>query len=103
MQTKSSNMLSNMSHNSSMEAVKALSMEDFRIIKVIGRGSFGKVYLVEKKAKGGSSVENSMEYFGSEAPEENELFAIKELKKSLIYEQNQVANTISERKILEKI
>ena len=67
--------------------MKALSMEDFKIIKVIGRGSFGKVYLVEKKAMNGS-VENSLEYFGSESPDEGgeQLFAIKELKKSLIYE-----------------
>ena len=26
-----------------------LSMDDFAIVKVIGRGSFGKVYLVKKK------------------------------------------------------
>ena len=28
---------------------KEISIEDFQIIKVIGRGSFGKVYLVQKK------------------------------------------------------
>ena len=28
---------------------KDISIEDFQIIKVIGRGSFGKVYLVQKK------------------------------------------------------
>ena len=29
-----------------------VSVEDFKIIKVIGRGSFGKVYLVRKKDSG---------------------------------------------------
>lgn len=57
------------SQNSSLEAMKALSMEDFKIVKVIGRGSFGKVYLVEKKAMA-SSGENSLDYFGSESPDE---------------------------------
>lgn len=28
---------------------KDIGIEDFQIIKVIGRGSFGKVYLVQKK------------------------------------------------------
>ena len=27
----------------------AISKQDFKILKVIGRGSFGKVYLVQKK------------------------------------------------------
>ena len=43
--------------------------EDFRILKVIGRGSFGKVFLVEKKETG-------------------EIFAMKVLKKENILERN---------------
>ena len=31
---------------------KKISKEDFYILKVIGRGSFGKVYLVRKKDSG---------------------------------------------------
>ena len=32
-----------------MEKGKKISLEDFQMIKVIGRGSFGKVYLVRHK------------------------------------------------------
>lgn len=31
---------------------KKISLHDFELIKVIGRGSFGKVYLVKKKDSG---------------------------------------------------
>lgn len=32
-----------------LEKGKKISLEDFQMIKVIGRGSFGKVYLVRHK------------------------------------------------------
>ena len=32
-----------------LEPTKKISKEDFHYVKVIGRGSFGKVYLVKKK------------------------------------------------------
>lgn len=32
-----------------MEKGKKISLEDFQMMKVIGRGSFGKVYLVKHK------------------------------------------------------
>ena len=35
-----------------LEPHKKISKEDFYILKVIGRGSFGKVYLVRKKDTG---------------------------------------------------
>jgi len=46
-----------------------MSVEDFKIHKVIGRGSFGKVYLVQLKTTG-------------------EFFAMKTLKKEIILKQN---------------
>ena len=51
-----------------------ISNEDFIIIKVIGRGSFGKVYLVQKKDTG-------------------TYFAMKTLKKDVILRKNQNKNT----------
>ena len=61
--------------------VKEISKRDFKILKVIGRGSFGKVFLVQKK--------------GSE-----KLYAMKVLRKENILKRNQVDHTKSEREIL---
>lgn len=61
-----------------------ISIDDFVIIKVIGRGSFGKVYLVRKKDDG-------------------KIYAMKTLKKDMIIKKNQTSNTKNERMILEKI
>ena len=61
-----------------------ISIDSFKILKVIGRGSFGKVFLVQKK--------DSLEYF-----------AMKTLKKDVILRRNQKINTQAERIILEKI
>ena len=59
-------------------------MDDFKIIKVIGRGSFGKVYMVEKKSDG-------------------KIFAMKTLKKDQVLRKGQTNNTKVERMILERI
>jgi len=48
---------------------REMSVADFDIIKVIGRGSFGKVYLVQKK---GSDV----------------FYAMKTLKKDMVLRKN---------------
>ena len=66
------------------QTIKHVSLEDFQIMKVIGRGSFGKVCLVQyKKTK--------------------ELYAMKSLKKDILLDQDQVESTIIEKKILEKL
>lgn len=50
-------------------AGEKMTIEDFKIHKVIGRGSFGKVYLVQLKSSG-------------------EFFAMKTLKKEMILKHN---------------
>lgn len=66
------------SKNTMLEDVK---FEDFNIILVIGRGSFGKVYLAElKKTK--------------------EMFAIKTIRKDYLIEMDQIENTLLEKQIL---
>lgn len=64
-----------------------LTVNDFDLIKLVGKGAFGKVLLVRKNSgfcKG-------------------KIYAMKILKKSMIIAMNQVENTISEREILFEI
>ena len=60
---------------SSHKNVKDVKLEDFKVLKVIGRGSFGKVCLVE--------------YIPT-----HETYAMKSLKKDLLIEQEQIENTL---------
>lgn len=64
--------------------INEVKLSDFRAIKVLGRGSFGKVTLVEYIKTG-------------------ELFAMKCLKKDLLIEEDQIQNTLLEKKILEEL
>ena len=62
----------------------SVTFEDFQIISVVGRGSFGKVCLVEYKNTG-------------------ELYAMKSIKKDVIIENQQIQNTLLEKKILQSV
>jgi len=66
------------------EEKRKVSLADFDLLKVLGRGSFGKVMLVRKKDNG-------------------EIFAMKVLKKEAIIARNQVQHTKTERNILQII
>ncbi|TNV78858.1 hypothetical protein FGO68_gene7118 [Halteria grandinella] len=61
-----------------------ISTDDFHLIKVIGRGTFGKVFMVRKK-------------------DTNQVYAMKVLKKEQIASRNLRVKTKAEREILEKI
>ena len=69
---------------SSHKKVKEVKLDDFKVLKVIGRGSFGKVCLVE--------------YLPT-----HETYAMKSLKKDLLIEQEQIENTLLEKEILQTI
>lgn len=62
-------------------AGKELSLESFTILSVLGKGTFGKVYLTELK-------------------DENKYFAIKAIRKDVLIETEQVESTKLERDIL---
>jgi serum/glucocorticoid-regulated kinase 2 len=68
----------------SHKTVKEVKLEDFKVLKVLGRGSFGKVCLVE--------------YLPT-----HETYAMKSLKKDILIEQEQIDNTILEKEILQSI
>ena len=59
----------------------SISVRNFRTIKVIGKGSYGKVLLVEKK-------------------DTKKMYALKILKKAEILRRNQLEHTLDERRIL---
>ena len=71
-------------HLPSGEFTTQVSRDDFDEIKVLGRGSFGKVLLVRYKKN-------------------NQLYAMKILKKAVIMMKKEEDHTKTERKILEKI
>ena len=79
-----SNKKPNLTMFSSHKTVKEVKLEDFKILKVIGRGSFGKVSLVE--------------YIPT-----NEIFAMKSLKKDFLIGEDQIESTILEKEILQNI
>nr|BAK00435.1 predicted protein [Hordeum vulgare subsp. vulgare] len=64
--------------------LEKVRLEDFELLKVLGRGSFGKVMQVRKKSNG-------------------IVYAMKILKKRAIIARNQVEHTKAERKILEQL
>ena len=61
-----------------------VSLEDFDLLKVLGKGGFGKVMLVRKKGT-------------------NDIYAMKVLKKEAVIRRNQVAHTKTETHILKQI
>lgn len=63
-----------------------LSISDFDLLKVLGKGSFGKVMLVRKKDDTNGT-----------------LYAMKTLRKAALLKRNQVAHTATERYILQNI
>lgn len=65
-------------------AQKKLSPEDFVLLKVIGKGSYGKVMMVRHKADGN-------------------IYAMKMLRKENVIKRNQVEHTKTERHVLESI
>lgn len=63
---------------------KKISLDDFDILRVLGKGTFGKVVLARKK-------------------DNLEVVAIKILKKEVIMAKDEVAHTMTENRVLQKV
>uniref|UniRef100_A0A7S2TG11 non-specific serine/threonine protein kinase n=1 Tax=Lotharella oceanica TaxID=641309 RepID=A0A7S2TG11_9EUKA len=61
-----------------------MTIDDFELMKVVGKGSFGKVYQVKYKKTG-------------------EIFALKSLKKQQLLKRKQIEHTQTERKVLQQM
>ncbi|XP_071477985.1 RAC-gamma serine/threonine-protein kinase-like [Diadema antillarum] len=62
---------------------RKVTMDDFELLKCLGKGTFGKVIQVREKKT-------------------SELFAIKVLKKEVIVQKDEVAHTLTENRVLQK-
>ena len=60
----------------------AITLEDFEVLRVIGKGSFGKVFLVQRRDEKGT------------------IYAMKVLKKDFVKQRRQIEHTRTERKVL---
>ena len=69
---------------SKVKDVKKVTLNDFKIIKVIGRGTFGKVCLVQYKST-------------------KKYYAMKIMKKNVILEHDQIKHTLLEKNILQNL
>ena len=63
---------------------RSLKLEDFELLKVVGKGSFGKVMQVMKK-------------------DTNRIYALKTIRKQHIISRSEVAHTLAERSVLAQI
>ena len=61
-----------------------VTMDDFKMLEVVGKGSFGKVILVQMKSTG-------------------KIYAMKILSKSTVVQRKQVTHTKAENSILQQI
>lgn len=76
--------LVNQNFNSRSSTFKVASVESFNTLKLIGKGSYGKVYLVEQKIN-------------------KKVYAMKVLKKSAILDEKSKERAMAERDIIMKI
>lgn len=79
---------------------ESVTIEDFQLLRVVGKGAFGKVMLVRRKKNDFSpSAANSYE----SAISGGKVYAMKVIKKAAVFARNQVEHTKTERRILQGV
>ena len=69
---------------SKIDNIQYVSLEDFKIVKIIGRGALGKVYLVQNK--------NNKDYY-----------AMKSIKRDYLNDENEIDSLLVDKKILQNL
>jgi len=87
------------SHDGAPPAVK-VALEDFDVLRVIGKGSFGKVFLVQLKKKTSQQAKTSAATASLKDDQADPVFAMKVLKKNHVKRRRQIEHTRTERKVL---
>lgn len=73
-----------------------VSIDQFELLQVVGKGGFGKVFLVQKKKKPQEALQQAQQ----DDKREREVFAMKVLKKKDVLLKDQVENTRTEKRIM---
>ena len=99
--------LSNQQQSFPSSSVGHITMDDFQLLKVIGKGAFGKVMLVRKKSFAEMSSfcawpwSSRLKSSKVKPPSHvNNIYAMKVLKKTFVVAKKQVEHTKCERRIL---
>lgn len=74
-------------NDKTMNMTRGLNVNDFHLLKVVGKGAFGKVMLVRKR--NGICA--------------GQIYAMKVLKKEFVFRKKQVEHTMAERRIMQDI
>ncbi|EEY62639.1 protein kinase, putative [Phytophthora infestans T30-4] len=94
----------------------SLTIDDFDLLRVVGRGAFGKVMLVRRKVpqqqKGARLLSprtmmamgmTPQQIAGATGGESGKVYAMKVIKKAAVFAKNQVEHTKTERRILQGV
>lgn len=83
------------------QGLPKMCLGDFKLIVVLGKGSFGKVCgKLDVKYLLGLAEPSLLQVFLAEHKASKEVYAIKSLKKDLIVQEDDVECTLNERKVL---
>lgn len=76
---------------------------DFEILRVVGKGAFGKVFLVRKKCNDCDTQNGGVEGSGGGGDGRDGIYAMKVMRKDTIIKKNHVDYMRAERDILTKV